>query len=926
MQPGLFVKVLPKLKQRSPYDGNGLVAAILGVIFIAFAIRAAITPRDRDWFILFCFFCLFGLLLNYRGYGRLAAWIATLALCFPSYWGVLTRPGQATPDAFLARFSWLALAIVLSGLIISAYAMATLVLVNIAGMVLMTAFIPGLVTSEVIGAIGFIITLGGVLWVVVSYRDKVEAQRQIQELLRERRQNEVIRAITSALDIATILETTVRLAVEHTGADAGLISLVSPDEQRLENIYGFNLPDEQMQARPPRGQGLAWQVILTRQPIRTDHYGDHPQRLSSLDHSPLQAYLGVPILAAEKCLGALAVASNQAEVVFSQHEQDLLEIMASQASSAIQNARLYSALQTELAERGKAETTLHQREQILEAVASASGQFLQSQDWQQYIQTVLAELGQITQSSHAYIFQNHRSPTGEMVCTQLYEWTAIEAQPTLAQEEFQNVPLEGPGLERWRQAMLRAEPFHMSRSTMLPLEERYLAPMGAKSLLEMPIYLRNESGETQQAELEWWGVIGFDDYSKERSWSAAEVDAIKIAASILSAAIQRQRADQALLRREDIYRRAISSANAVPYYHNYATNLFSFIGEGVFDITGYSADEMTPDLWNERSVEMVMRDELSGLSLEQATRLTRQGVVGYWRCDYHFRTRSGELRWIADNGVELIGPDGTSTGCIGIMQDVTERKEAEVAAQAANILLEKRVQERTAELQAANQELESFAYTVSHDLRAPLRAVDGYSRLVLEDYGALLQEDGRICLENVRLATLKMNQLIEDLLKLSRVNRAEMNTSPVNLSELCEELFQALHGSEPQRQIITQVQPGLWVNGDANLLRVALSNLIDNAWKFTRHTPAASITVGGEEKDGYMVYFVRDNGAGFDMKYAERLFQAFQRLHDAREFEGTGVGLATVTRVINRHGGRIWAEGAVNQGAAFYFTLPFRPV
>jgi DNA-binding response OmpR family regulator len=227
-----------------------------------------------------------------------------------------------------------------------------------------------------------------------------------------------------------------------------------------------------------------------------------------------------------------------------------------------------------------------------------------------------------------------------------------------------------------------------------------------------------------------------------------------------------------------------------------------------------------------------------------------------------------------------------------------------------------------AELQRKNEELEAFSYAVSHDLRAPLRGIDGFSVALLEEYGELLDQRGRGYLDHVRSGTHRMAELIDGLLELSRVGRADVQRGRVNLSEVARVVFEELKERDPSRAVELVVEERLSVDADRRLMRVVFDNLIGNAWKFTSKTVAPRITVGSEPRDGSTVYFVRDNGAGFDMAYAEKLFTPFQRLHSAADFPGTGVGLATVHRVVDRHGGRIWAEGAVGRGAAFYFTLP----
>jgi light-regulated signal transduction histidine kinase (bacteriophytochrome) len=236
--------------------------------------------------------------------------------------------------------------------------------------------------------------------------------------------------------------------------------------------------------------------------------------------------------------------------------------------------------------------------------------------------------------------------------------------------------------------------------------------------------------------------------------------------------------------------------------------------------------------------------------------------------------------------------------------------------------LEERVAQRTAELAAVNKELEAFAYSVSHDLRAPLRSVDGFSQALLEDYGDRLDPDGRDYLQRVRAASQRMGQLIDDLLSLSRLTRREMRHETVDLSALAESTAAHLRLHQPQRQVEFVIQPGVVARGDPHLLQVILDNLLGNAWKFTSRNRQARIEFGCTQVDHEPAFFVRDDGAGFRMDYADKLFGAFERLHSPDEFEGTGIGLATVQRIIHRHGGRVWAEGEVDRGAVFYFTLP----
>ena len=232
------------------------------------------------------------------------------------------------------------------------------------------------------------------------------------------------------------------------------------------------------------------------------------------------------------------------------------------------------------------------------------------------------------------------------------------------------------------------------------------------------------------------------------------------------------------------------------------------------------------------------------------------------------------------------------------------------------------LQKAKLELEAANKELEAFSYSVSHDLRSPLRSIDGFSLALLEDFGELLPGEGRRFLENVRGSAQRMGELIDDLLKLSQVSRAEIHAVPVDLTRLAERILTEFQRNHPERTIRFRITPNLNAHGDARLLQVVLENLLNNAWKYTSRQEQAEIEFGARQEDGRTIFFVHDNGAGFDMAYAGKLFGAFQRLHGMTEFPGTGIGLATVQRIIHRHGGRIWAEGVVDGGATFFFTLP----
>jgi light-regulated signal transduction histidine kinase (bacteriophytochrome) len=287
--------------------------------------------------------------------------------------------------------------------------------------------------------------------------------------------------------------------------------------------------------------------------------------------------------------------------------------------------------------------------------------------------------------------------------------------------------------------------------------------------------------------------------------------------------------------------------------------------------------------------------------------------------ELHTQTKAGDTIPVEVS----LSPLQTQRGVLvmAAIRDISKRKQVDAELSTYREHLEELVAERTAALSTVNKELEEFSYTVSHDLRAPLRSIDGFSLALLEDFTASLPDDGKAYLHRIRGAAQRMGQLIDEVLDLARVSRCELIKKRVDLSQQAKEVFAELQINHPSRKAEVSVSEGLHARADKNLVRVVLENLLDNAWKFTSHEEYTRISIGQVPNASQKTFYVKDNGVGLDMRYSKKLFIPFQRLHSSKDFPGTGVGLATVNRIIQRHGGRIWVESAPEEGATFYFTL-----
>ena len=341
-----------------------------------------------------------------------------------------------------------------------------------------------------------------------------------------------------------------------------------------------------------------------------------------------------------------------------------------------------------------------------------------------------------------------------------------------------------------------------------------------------------------------------------------------------------------------------------------------FASDGALPLTGYTPEDFTR---GRVQYEPLIHPEDRSLVWDSVLGAVDQGRP--YQINYRITSRDGRQKWVWEQGAAVRDENGAVLALEGFIIDATEKRHAQEEITRLNAQLEERVRERTAQLQAANAELEAFSYSLAHDIRSPLTSIDGFSH-VLEEYESQLDDRARHYLRRIRTGVQQMSELTDALLSLSHLSRVKLRDEQVDLAEAARIALAHLRERDPKREVVAEIPARLWARGDPRLLGQVMANLVGNAWKFSAHKPRTVVRVGSQPgMQGETVYFVADEGAGFDMAHASRLFGAFQRLHAPSEFEGTGIGLALVQKIVARHGGRIWPEARVGDGATFYFTL-----
>ncbi|MCB9133867.1 MAG: GAF domain-containing protein [Anaerolineales bacterium] len=677
-------------------------------------------------------------------------------------------------------------------------------------------------------------------------------------------------------------------------------------------------------------------------------YGRTRAQLSPLENKiyppELLSFVQVPIFVETQWWGIMHFEDNLHPEMWTSAEIDAVKIIASTLGSGIQRQLNLEAL--------------HRRDAILQAVNFAAQRFLQTEDWRKEIQAVLARLGQASQASHAYIFERHVLPDRTQVLSQRYEWVAEGMKPEINDSEFQNIDVFGLDAEPWYEALARGE-VCQGNVTFWGAEERtFYRERGFKSLVEAPIML----------DALWWGVIGFDDFFSTRTWSLAEIEAITIAARTLAAAIQRKQNDEALTRRDAILQAATFAAHSflrtqewrgvinevlaqlgqateashVFIFENHSTPAglpaaslrFEWAAPGIpsdQENPLYQAVPLDEDLeWYEtmRSGKVYYAN-LSTLAPAEAEIFAQQGLYSLinvpifanneWWGNIGFDDYQQTRDW-APVEIDALQIAASTLGAAIQRQQSDEHLRQREQQHLAE--LEARVQERTQKLEEALREIENVSYTASHDLRTPVRAINGYANILLHEFSGTLPAAEQTYLQKIVLASQRMGALLDDLIRLIQLNRQEMHHTKIDLSELAARTAAKLHDRYPNHTVDFKLRSGLVAYGDQEMLQVVIDELLENAWKFTVHRADACILFDEIQQDAQRIFYVQDNGIGFDMAYAHKLFRNFEQLHLPGTYEGTGMGLALVQRIIQRHRGLVWAEGVSGEGATIYFTVP----
>ncbi|MCH8892564.1 MAG: GAF domain-containing protein [Chloroflexi bacterium] len=763
--------------------------------------------------------------------------------------------------------------------------------------------------------------------------NEAETERERAETERERADSlyRISNLLAGAHTTDEVLDLIVNEAARLLGASGAYIRLlnggvlVPSAATESTTAYLAEVGEAQPSLRVEEGTSFMGQVMATKKPwvsddVTLDELVTAVGRQKNQEHG-FHGAAAVALLANDQPLGVLSVVDKRIRR-FTEDEVSLLSAFADQAALALEKARLLNEAEREK-ERSDALYRVsnllagaHDTDEVLDLIVNEAARLLgANKSWIRLLQHDGLVLAAATETAAGYV-----TAIAEFTPAFAVEEGANNAGHAMATKEpliMEDAVADGFASSDDRR---RNQEYEVRGSVVVPLVANdrsigvlMIADRKPRRFTDDEVSLLTAFADQAALAIEKARLLNEAERERERLVALNDV------VSDLATTLDFQAVSQKIV---DSARSLIGARIAIIFELNQSTGILKLISLSGNSYPRFTQEFPLSDLGSVRAYAARERQTIITRDFLMDDRLTHTPEQA---------TLLEELELRAFIGVPFIVQDRvTGTLAVGDLTgrtfsedeiELTEAfaNQAAVALEHARLLGE--AERRTAELDATNQELEAFSYSVSHDLRAPLRGIDGFSQALMNEYSDVLDEQAQHYLERVRTGSERMGQLIDDLLALSQVTRGEMRRENVDLSDLARTIVTGLQERDPQRQVEFVIQDGVVLNGDTRLLRVALENLLGNAWKYTGKHDQARIEFGLTEDDGKRTCFIRDDGSGFDMAYADRLFGAFQRLHDASEFEGSGIGLATVQRIINRHGGRIWAESAVDEGATFFFTL-----
>lgn len=673
------------------------------------------------------------------------------------------------------------------------------------------------------------------------------------------------------------------------------------------------------------------------------------RRFKGFFHDHILSWMAIPLHAQGRLVGMFAM-DGFAVNKFTEAHAHVALTFANQVAVTLENSRLYKELQLELVERERVEIELRQREVILEAVAVSAELLFKAPNWETEMDDILERLGRTIDASHAYLFEKHTNQNGEVVISIRFEWTNPSATSDLSNPIYHDMPVVEPDLERWTELIMQGQPFVADKTRSTSAEMEILKERRMKAVIDVPVFVNGK----------WWGIIGFDDEVHEREWTNAEVDALKVAANVLAAALENARLYAELqveLKKQVALRGAVtaitsslhldqvlgeickqmaSAINATSAHianydssHSSFTVVAKYLSPYVSELKQVS--DLTKTYYKKDGALVFDKDEPKtfaivhvddpGLTLWVRNNLLSSGGKSILYIPLYIQGRLIGHTELWENRRKRIFTSEEISFCQAISQ------QAAIAIENARLFSDLQAELATrknliAELESKNSELERFTYTVSHDLKSPLITIRGFLGYLKQDALAGNRNRMKSDIQRIMDATERMQRLLNELLELSRIGRLRNEAVSIPFEELVREAVELVHGRIMERGISVHIDADMpVVFGDRQRLLEVLQNLIDNAAKFMGSQPEPRIEVGQRgQEDGKLIFYVRDNGIGILPEHHDRVFGLFNKLDP--NSEGTGVGLALVKRIVEIHDGRIWFESEAGKGTTFYFSLP----